>query len=449
MTEQVLASGTEESEVIRPRGKVRWKIAVLLGSGILINYIDRLSISVTQAPLSEEFGLSATEFGLISAAFLWSYAIMQIPAGMLLDRFGVKKVWGAAAALWAIASVLTAMATGAWVIILARIFLGVAEAPAMPGAMKASGIWFPRHERALCTAIFDSGTRLANVIGLPMVAFAVATWGWREAFWLQAALSVAFLVGFVKIYGGPKAMFSKSAVTEAEYEYIVAGGASAEDVRPADSVATIGYLLRQRKVWGLSLGLAGAGYVLWMLLTWLPGYMQTGMNKSVLQSGMYAAIPALVMFLAELTIGGYLVDRLISRGADGNKVRKLTIVIGMLVAMLTVGAAFTQNATASIIWIALGSAGIALVYVTTNSLPALIAPEGSAGALGAIMNCINLLAGVAAPIVTGIIVDVTGSFQFAFILGGIALVGGLCSYLVLMGNIEPIPARAVTTGASA
>ncbi len=431
------------ARMTKPRGKARWNIALLMGFGILINYIDRLSISVTQTPLSQEFGLTATEFGILSSAFLWSYAIMQIPSGMLLDRFGVKKIWGASAVLWFIASVLTAVASGAWIIVLARVLLGVAEAPAFPGAMKATGLWFPRHERGLCTAIFDSGTRLANVVGLPLIAFTVATWGWREAFWVQAALSLVFLAAFVWKYSGPAAKLHKKAMTAEEYKYIVDGGASSESVRPKSDLATVGYLLRQRKVWGLSLGLAGAGYVLWMLLTWLPGYMQKSMDQSILQSGIYAAVPALAMFISELTIGGWWVDRVIGRGANTDKVRKGVIVVGMLVALLTVGAAFSHSATTAIIWIAAGSAGIALVYVTSNSLPALIAPEGSAGSLAAIVNCVNLLAGVAAPIATGMVVDITGSFAFAFIIGGVALVGGLLSYLFLMGRLEPIPARAV------
>ncbi|WP_138413360.1 MFS transporter [Sinomonas gamaensis] len=437
------ASHDRVSAPARPRGKARWSIALLMGFGILINYVDRLSISVTQKPLTEDFGLTATEFGVLSSAFLWSYAIMQIPSGMLLDRFGVKRVWGASAVLWTVASVLTAIASGAWVIIIARVLLGVAEAPAFPGAMKATGQWFPRHERGLCTAIFDSGTRLANVLGLPLIAFTVSTWGWREAFWLQAVLSVIFLAAFLWRYSGPKARFAKGRMTSEEYSYIVQGGASSEEVRPSSDWATVAYLLRQRKVWGLSLGLAGAGYVLWMLLTWLPGYMQTTMNQSVLQSGIYAAVPAFAMFVSELTIGGWWVDRVIGRGANADKVRKGVLVVGMIIALFTVGAAFSDNPVSAIIWIAIGSAGIALVYVTSNSLPALIAPEGSAGSLAAIVNCVNLLAGVAAPIITGLIVDVTGHFVYAFFIGGIALVGGLASYLLLMGKIEPIPARAI------
>ncbi|WP_324116713.1 MFS transporter [Microbacterium sp.] len=448
MSEAAIPSTVAVPQILaKPRGKKRWGIAILMGVGILINYMDRLSISVVQTPLSHEFHMTATDFGIISSAFLWSYAIMQIPSGALLDRFGVKKIWAAGAILWTVASVLTAIATGAWMIILARIFLGVAEAPAFPGAMKATGIWFPRHERGLCTAIFDSGTRLANVIGLPIVAFVVQAWGWREAFWVQAVLSVLFLLAFLVWYHGPREKFARKRLSEGELDYIIAGGASVEQPHDDQPVRMLGYLLKQRKLWGLSLGLAGAGYVLWMLLTWLPGYLQTSQHQSVLGSGLYAAIPALAMFLSELFIGGFWVDRVIGRGANGDKVRKTVIVVGMLVALLTAGAALTSNTVIAITFIAVGSAGIALVYVTSNSLPALIAPSGAAGSVAAIMNCVNLLAGVVAPILTGFIVDVTGSFQWAFIIGAIALVGGLASYLLLMGKIEPIPAPPSTKDA--
>ncbi len=423
-------------------GKVRWAIAVVLGSGILINYIDRLSLSIVATPMMREFDISATTFGLIGSAFLWSYAVMQLPGGLLIDRIGVKWIWRVAMAIWAIASFVTALASGVWVVIAARVLLGAAEGPAMPGAMKATGQWFPTHERGLSTAIFDAGTRLANVVGLPLIAFTVATWGWREAFWLQGALSILFLIGFAVFYRGPKEMRSSGRLTDREYDYIVAGGGSAEETKPPGDLATLGYLLRQRKVWGLSLGLAGAGYVIWMLFTWLPGYLQKALDQTVMQSGLYAAIPGLTMFVAELAIGGVLVDRLITRGYASDRVRKATIIGGMLLAFLTVGAATTNDPSVAIVWIALGSAGIALVYVTSNTIPALIAPAGSAGTVAAIMNCVNLLSGVAAPIVTGLIVDATGSFQYAFIVGGVALVGGLLSYVFLMGRIEPIPERA-------
>lgn len=428
----------------KPLGRVRWGMATLLGFGILINYIDRLSVSLVATPLTHEFGLTATDFGIIGSAFVWTYAIMQIPSGVLLDRLGSKWIWRIGMLIWACASFLTAVASGFWVIIVARLLLGVAEAPAFPGAMKATGTWFPLNERSLATAIFDTGTRLANVIGLPLIAFVVTYWGWREAFVAQGILSIIYLAVFWVKYREPDEKYQEGNLTEAEYRHIVDGGGTVAKNKSFNRDDFV-YLLRQRKVWGLSLGLAGVGYVLWMLFTWLPGYLQMGYDQTVLESGMYTAIPGIVMFLIEITIGGILVDRLITKGYDANKVRKTVLICGFLMAFLTVGAAFSHSATEAIIWIALGSGGIALVYVVCNSIPAMIAPEGDTGSVAAIMNCVNLLAGIVAPVVTGLIVDATGHFAYAFIVGGVAMVFGLLCLLLMMGKIEAIPGRKEVT----
>lgn len=421
-------------------GKVRWRIAVLLGVGILINYMDRLSLALVATPMAHDFGLTATDFGIIGSAFVWSYALMQIPSGILLDRMGAKWIWRFGMAIWAIASFLTAVASGYWVVIAARLLLGLAEAPAFPGAMKATGTWFPLTERSLATAVFDAGTRLANVIGLPIIALVISVWGWREAFWAQGILSIIYLAVFWRMYREPKEKYDEGRMSEGEYRYIVDGGGAASKNKNFN-LGDFTYLLKQRKVWGLSLGLAGVGYVLWMLFTWLPGFLQMGFDQSVLKSGLFTAIPGIAMFLGEVTIGGVYVDHLIRKGHDASLVRKSILVVGIIVAFLTVGAGTATNPVSAITWIALGSVGIALVYVVSNSIPALIAPEGDTGSVAAIMNFVNLLAGMISPIVTGEIVDATGSFKYAFLVGGIALLGGLLSFVFLMGPIEPIPSR--------
>jgi MFS family permease len=161
----------------------------------------------------------------------------------------------------------------------------------------------------------------------------------------------------------------------------------------------------------------------------------------VLKSGLFTAIPGIAMFVGEVTVGGMYVDHLIRKGHDASLVRKSVLVIGILIAFFTVGAGTSTTPVAAITWIALGSVGIALVYVVSNSIPALIAPEGDTGSVAAIMNFVNLLAGMISPIVTGEIVDATGNFKYAFLVGGIALIGGLLSFVFLMGKIEPIPSR--------
>jgi sugar phosphate permease len=423
----------------RPVGRARWAIAVLLFFGVLINYFDRTNISVTTEPLKAEFGLTSGEMGIVLSSFLWSYTLMQLPVGLLLDKIGVKWIVRVATWIWALACVLTAVASGTGLLILSRILLGLAEAPVFPAAMKATGYWFPRNERGMSTAVFDSGQRLSNVIGTPLVALVVVTFGWRGAFWATAVLSVVFALIFWIGYRNPRQAHKMGRLGRAEYDHIREGGAQDEDIVQPNPFANLGYVLRQRKVWGLSLGLACAGYTTWMLLTWLPGYLQSALHMSVLSSGLYTAIPWLVAVVAEFGISGWLVDHLIKSGKNTTVVRKSVLVVGMIVAIGVIGAAFTSKAGFALFWITVGTVGITLAFCVSNSLPALIAPEGSCGAVASTMNFVNTLFGVAAPIVTGYLVQTTGGFSAAFIVAAVILAVGIFFYTVVLGPIEPIP----------
>src|SRR5258708_11572345 len=158
--------------------RLRWRIAWLVGAGVLINFLDRISLSVAAPQLQLNFSLTPAQMGLLFSAFFWSYAILQIPAGLLLDRFGVAQIgrWGAL--LWSVASIMTACAGGFAGIFAARLLLGIAEAPSFPVNAKATGYQFPRDERALSTALFDAAPTLSNVIAVPLVPLAVVLLRW-------------------------------------------------------------------------------------------------------------------------------------------------------------------------------------------------------------------------------------------------------------------------------
>jgi MFS family permease len=414
----------------------RWWIGVLLGSGILVNYFDRINLSVAAPQLQEEFGLDAAQIGLLFSVFFWSYAVLQIPVGLVLDRVGVMPIGRISAALWSIATALTALATGAGGIIAARVLLGVAEAPAFPANAKATGYWFPRNERGLATAIFDSAAKFSNVIGAPLVGLVVVNFGWRRAFWSMAVLNFTYFVLYYLFYRDPSA---DARLSPAEHDYIRAGGGAAEGAAPAGSGKMLGYLLSTRKVWGLTIGFAAYGYSFALFLTWLPGYLVRELHMSILGSAEYTAIPWAVATVTDLAIGGWLIDHLISRGNDETRVRKSVLVIGMLLGLAVFGAAFTERPVIAILWISIALAGLAAAAPVGWSIPSLIAPRGGAGTVGGIMNFVNNLMGAVAPVVTGFIVGVTGSFSGAFLVAGIALVVGIFAYIVLLGPIEPVP----------
>jgi ACS family D-galactonate transporter-like MFS transporter len=429
----------------------RWWIGVLLGSGILVNYFDRITLSVAGPQLQREFGLNAGQLGLVFSVFFWSYALSQIPVGIVLDRFGVMPIGRIGAALWSGATALTALASGIGGIITARLLLGIAEAPAFPANAKATGYWFPRSERGLATAIFDSAAKFSNVIGAPLIGLAVVNFGWRGAFWSMAILNFVYFAAFYLVYRDPSADRRLSA---SEYDYIRSGGGATEGTAATGAGAMLLYLLSTRKIWGLTIGFAAYGYSFALFLTWLPGYLVRELHMSILGSAEYTAIPWMVATVADLAVGGWLIDNLIRRGNDETRVRKSVLVIGMLVGLAVFGAAFTTSPAVAIVWISIALGGLAAAAPVGWSIPSLIAPKGGAATVGGIMNFVNNLMGAVAPIVTGFIVGVTGSFAGAFLVAGIALLIGIFAYVVLLGRIEPISdlpgphGRPATSGSS-
>ncbi|QIY80910.1 MFS transporter [Chromobacterium violaceum] len=419
----------------------RWRIGWLLGIGILVNYFDRISLSVAAPQLQQEFGLSNGELGLLFSAFFWSYALLQIPTGVILDRFGTTRIGRLGALLWGVAATLTACAGGFAGIFAARMLLGVAEAPGFPVSSKATGYWFPRRERAMATAIFDAAAKFSNVIGVPLVALAVVHLGWRWGFGVSAILSVLYFIAFYLIYRDPSA---DTKLSEAERQYIVQGGAAEEGISQQGSMAMLGYLLRQRKVWGLSIGFAAYGYVFYLFLTWLPGYLVQSMHMDIIKSAWFSAIPWMFATLSDLFVGGWLIDKLIERGYDETKVRKAVLLCGMTMGMAVFGATTTTDPYVAIVWITIALSGLAAAAPVGWSLPSLIAPRGGTGTVGGIMNFANNMMGAVAPIVTGFIVGATHSFANAFLVAGFMLVIGILAFVFLLGRIEPLPEPGVS-----
>lgn len=423
---------------VTPRpGRLRWGIGVLLGVGVLINYFDRVNLSVAGPALSQQFHLSPAELGLLFGAFFWSYSLLQIPGGILLDRLGVKTMNRWSAFLWSVSSAAIAFSTNLSHLIGARTLLGIAETPVFPANAKATSYWFPRSERSLATALFDAAAKFSNVIGVPLIAFFIVRFGWRWGFGLTAILSLLYFLAFYWIYRNPS---EHPWLGEAERTYIREGGAQPEGATAAGSGgAAVGYLLGKAKVWGLTLGFAAYGYAFYLFLTWLPAYLVKTAHMDILRSAEYTTIPWAVATVTDLVAGGWLVDYLIRRGGKETTVRKTVLVGGMLLGLAVFGAAFTTNPNVAIVWISIALGGLAASAPVGWSLPGLVAPKGSVGTIGGIMNFVNNIMGFVAPGVTGIIVGATNSFANAFIAaGGILLIGILC-YLFLLGRIEPIP----------
>jgi MFS transporter, ACS family, D-galactonate transporter len=411
----------------------RWRIAGLLGIGVLVNYFDRVNLSVSYDALSREFGLSTVAFGYLLSAYSWTYAVCQIPSGALLDRFGVKLVGRMSTILWSIASVAAAVSTGVWQFFASRLLLGVGEAPTFPANAKAVGYWFPQQERSLATACFDAAAKFANAIGVPLIGLLLLHVGWRWSFAATGLVSFGYFVLFYLVYRDPG---DDPKLSTEEREYIRSGSAQAEGGSPQ---ASIGYLLTQRKVVGLAVGSAAYNYCFYLLLTWLPGYLSIALHQDLLHSVLYTSVPWMVATVTDLLFGGWMVDALIRRGFDASTVRRSVLIGGTSLGIAIFAAGAATSPAAAVFWISISLGGLAAAAPVGWSVPSLIAPRGSVGRVGGIMNFASQLAAIFAPIITGYVVASTKSFAGAFILAAVFLVVGIAAYAFLLGRIEPIP----------
>ena len=418
-------------------GGRRWKIAWLLGFGVLVNYFDRVNLSVSHAALYASFGISDVVFGYLSSAYNLTYAMCQLPVGVLLDRFGVRRVGRISALMWSIASFAAAVTPSIGGFFGARLLLGVGEAPTFPAKAKAIGQWFPAKERSFATSIFDAAAKFASAIGVPLIGFLLIKAGWRWSFAATGVISLLYFGLFSKIYREPS---EDRQLTAAELSYISEVDTKQQVFDVRDEQASLGYLIRQRKVLGLAIGFGAYNYSFYLLLTWLPSYLSSQLHVDLLHSFLYTGVPWLFATVCDLG-AGLTSDALIQRGWDASRVRKTILVVGTAFGLGILGAAHAQTPVSALFWISMCIGGLAAAAPIGWSIPSMISPRGSVGTVGGIVNLANQLSGIAAPIVTGYVLHATGSYTWVFGIAAIYLAIGIASYIVLLGRIEPVPAE--------
>ncbi|WP_411153367.1 MFS transporter [Streptomyces sp. A30] len=416
-------------------GRSRWAIGGLLAGGIFINFVDRIALSVASSPIAEEFDLDLEQLGIVLAAFTWSYCLVQLPAGALVDLFGVSRLTRVATALWTVASLLTALAGGLGSVIAARLLLGVAEGPSMVGASKATAAWFPLGERGMATALFDGATKLAHMVAFPVLALVMSEWGWRAGFLFCAMLSLLFSVLWWWGYRDPSA---HPLLAGAERVFILDGGARDSD---RARVKDIRSALCVSRNWTMALAFACYGYTINVVVTWMPEFFQREYGLRLLNSGLHSMIPWGVATVAELLIGGWLVDRLVSRGRDPILVRRAVLTAG-LVCGAAIGAAGTaESASAAVAWMCLSLSGLAIAAPVAWSLPGLLAAPGTVGAVSGLMNFANTAATGFGVMFTGWLAQATGSFHAPFLFAVVVLAVGASLYRFLL-RATPSPRSA-------
>jgi MFS transporter, ACS family, D-galactonate transporter len=424
----------------------RWGIGVLLGLGVLVNYFDRVNLSASHAALIAAFGISDVAFGYLAGAYNITYCLCQLPVGVILDKFGVRKVGCVGTFIWSLATFGASITPSLGGLFAARFLLGVGEAPVFPASAKAVGYWFPPRERSFATALFDGMAKFSSVIGIPLVGIVLLKAGWRWSFALTGFISLLYFLLFWRVYKDPA---DDPLLSDAERRYIHAEDADAETesapspqagaarARAAERQSTLLDLLKDRKVIGLSIGFGSYNYVFYLLLNWLPSYLAFALHIDLLHSFLYTSVPWLVATFTDFALGGWLVDFLVQRGWNASRVRRTVLIGGTACGLGILGAVHAHGPAQALLWISVSIGGLSAASPVGWSLPSLIASREDAGKVGGILNFANQVSGIAASVFTGYLVSAFHSYAWAFGVSAIYLAVGIAAYFFLLGRIEP------------
>lgn len=420
--------------------RVRWFIAIACAVGLAINYIDRSAISVALPFMTEDFHLSPAQQGLVLSAFSWSYALMQIPAGRLIDRFGERLMFGASVLVWSVFTGLTAFASSFGVLMGLRLGLGVGEAGAYPSSAKTVSRWFPPRERARATSVYDSGARIGSAIATPVIAGIIAVWGWRAVFVIAFVLGALWTAGWWALYRHPETF---GRVNADELAVINSERAVASTTGVKEKPMPLGQLLRYRTVWAMMLGFFCVNFMVTFFLTWFPSYLVNERGFDLLKLGIFGSIPPIAAILGSW-IGGLTGDSLLARGWSVTRVRKTCLVTGMLLCAVISLAAVAPEAWQALALMSISYAAAAFTIVTIWCLPSDVAPTGTVASLGGTQNFFSNIGSALSPIVIGALYGATGSFQAPLVLAGGVAVAGALIFGVMLRKVEPLVKTPVT-----
>lgn len=423
-----------KQEVVRPARNLRWYVVVLLLVGAIINYLDRSNLSVANPLIAKQFHLGPAAMGVLLSAFLWPYALMNLPAGWLVDRLGPRKMFVWASGLWSFVTLLTGFTTSYGMFYTMRALLGVAESPFFSTGVKVADRWFPKRERALATSIFNAGPQVATAIAPPLVTALMLPLGWQGMFIVIGLAGFVVTLLWLWLYRDPEK--HKGLSTE-EYAYIKSDGEEETEEGSTSSRRSWASLFKHRSTWAMIIGDFGVIYVFWVYLTWLPGYLEKGRHMSILKTGWMASIPFLVGIIG-VPLGGALSDYLIRKGYNPITARKVPIILGAILAAVSVApVAYVHSTTMAMVLLSIGFFASSLPPGVVWALATDVAPKDQVASLGAIQNFGGYLGATVAPIVTGVIVQVTGTFNLVFVVGAALCVVAAISYGFFLK--KPIP----------
>jgi MFS family permease len=398
-------------------------VGLLIGVGVVF-IVDRSTLAIANRSVSAELHLSPTQMGLLLSSFSLAYAFAQLPLGILLDRVGARIVLGAGILLWATVQVFTGFVGSLPQFLIARILLGVGEAPIFPAGARMIADWFNKRERGAPTGFFLASTTLGPVVAPPLITALMLGLGWRNMYMVLGAFGVLFAV----IWFAAARNHKDVTFTAQELAYFDQDGPNQSKF----TFAGLAALLSQRSVWGLVLGFVGIIYTIWLYLTWLPVYLEHERHFSITRVGWILAIPYMFGTLGNLSCG-YLADYLVRRGMGAINSRKFPICIGLLgAAAFTIPVAYTPDANMAVTYLCCVMFFLYLASTGAWALVNVLTPRHKVATVGAMQNFSGYFGGSLAPVITGWLLEHTHSFRYALMMSALAAFSAALFYFVLV-----------------
>ena len=421
------AGGTaavQDAGVRRATG--RWGLVALLVSGMTFCYAQRGTLSVAAPFMIRDLAINTETMGLMLSAFSWFYCFMQVPAGWVVDRFGVGRAYACGFALWSVACSLTGAFRNIAAIMFFRVTMGVGQSVAFPASARTVANWFPDTERGLVNSSYLIGVRLGQALVNAAGVGLIAAYGWR-GFFIISGLAPLF---WILPWTWTLRRWERTGVR-----------APAPQVSNRFTFGSSFGLLKHPSVLGTFLGFFAFDYVWFVFVYWLPGYLRLERHFTPAQMAFHASVPFLAMSIV-IVLSGIITDRLIAAGYGELRVRKTFIVLGLGIAMAIVPAGLVRDNGTSV-WLLLTSlCGLGLASPNTWSLTQACCTKRLVGTVSGIQNFGGNVAGIIAPWLTGAIAYRTGSFASAFVVCGFVLVGGALAYWLLMNEKVGLPEEA-------
>lgn len=421
---------------MQKRSAVRWAIIAMIAVATVINYIDRNALAVMWPEIAGEIGATKEDYALLVTIFMLFYAAGQFAFGRLFDRIGTRLGFAWSIGLWSISIALHATASSIASFGIFRAMLGVSEAGAWPGAVKANAEWFPPKERAFAQGIFNAGASIGAIVSAPLIALLFLSLGWKGTFLLIGALGFIWVLPWLVIYrAGPD---KHPWVNAAERALILDA--------PAETVATLEaepakapslkQMMSYRQSWGIVLARFFLDPIWWLFVSWLPIYLAETFSFDIKQIGIFAWVPFVGAMLGSL-FGGWLSGRLIASGRSVDRARKWVITLGCLImAPALLGAVLANDPTVAVLTIAAVLFGFQVAIGNIQTLPGDVFQGKSVGSLAGVGG----MAAVAGTLITTWLVPIMTKVSYAPIFILVAALVPLClvAIWVVTGRIEKV-----------